>query len=508
MSIDLKEYIDTISTLQYALIKGQKCVSGEDFIGKGNYGAVYQSSMVNKHQLVLKLITSNNIDENVDNEKEINMLSACSTFILKKICINFIMMYMAYAVPDHGHDLKKADAGVVMSLEKLTSRNIFKPITYGIVMEKIHTDVVKCVVDHRNISFWEKNFWQIAMALTTIRTHLGYFHNDSHGGNIFLTKINKPCAIVYNYDSRRRIIKLETDETYAVLGDFGLSDKVPALFTLPTVMSDVFTGHPIYNYVSDIQRLITYPGSPFNIPHLMIAELRIIWEEIAEEIRKIIIKLHSAGKITLTIVKGKYVPSCDENGFPRPGTDVTTRRVFTVDEANEIEQVLELEFVPGNTLYELYQEELNIFYKHAFESDVIGAWAYDVIECDMSWPVDIPPILPHIPDCNPASIDADTCLKTNSQYVEKKGSESSQLCDATYVAPVVPPIVPLYSRTRGRTRSRTRSRSRSRGRRGAFSNKLTVSRHIVWGGPAIEMFRRKNKINRRKHMWNKKHHKV
>ena len=89
MSIDLKEYIDTISKLQYTLIKRQKCVSGEDFIGKGNYGAVYQSSIVNKHQLVLKLITSNNIDENVENEKEINMLSACSTLILKKKCINF-----------------------------------------------------------------------------------------------------------------------------------------------------------------------------------------------------------------------------------------------------------------------------------------------------------------------------------------------------------------------------------------------------------------------------------
>lgn len=439
MSIDLKKYIDTIGTLQHTLIK-QKCVSGKDFIGKGNYGAVYLSSMVNEHQLVLKLITANNIDENDDNEKEINMLSACSTFIINKKCINFIMLYMAYAVPEHGYDLKNAATGLVMSLKKLTSKNIFKPITYGIVMEKIHTDVVKCVVEHSNVSFWEKNFWQIAMALTTIRTHLGYFHNDSHGGNIFLTEINKPCTIVYNYNSKRHIINLKAGDTYAVLGDFGISDKVPVLFTLPIVTSDVFTGHPVFNYVSDIQRLITYSGSPFNIPHLLMRpELQLLWEKIAQQIRNIIIDLHVKGAIMLTNVNGKYVPLCDEDGSPLPDTDVATRRVFTVDEEREIVQVLELEFVPGKLLYDLYEEELNIFYKYAFESDVIGAGARagagDVIECDMPRYVFIPPRLPHIPDCNPASIATNTCLKTNSQYVEKKGSKSSQLCDATYVAP-------------------------------------------------------------------------
>ena len=147
--------------------------------------------MIDNNSFVLKLITSKDAYDDASNEKEINMLSACSALIKNKICINFIMMYLAYEIPAHEHDLKKADIGVEMLLNKIISPTTspFKPVTYGILMERIDTDVIHCHALRAKETNWNKIFWQIAMALMTIRKHLGYFHNDSHGGNIFLTKV-------------------------------------------------------------------------------------------------------------------------------------------------------------------------------------------------------------------------------------------------------------------------------------------------------------------------------
>jgi hypothetical protein len=139
-------------------------------------------------------------------------------------------------------------------------------------------------------------FWQIAMALFSLRTQLGYFHNDTTPGNIFLTKVDKPCNIIYRNGVLQRVVRLGEGDYYATLGDFGLSSEIPIAFlsdypikidvSIATRKGELCTplGGGRLNFVSDLNRLINETKIQTELETSFMTELCDIYKKIGQNV--------------------------------------------------------------------------------------------------------------------------------------------------------------------------------------------------------------------------------
>ena len=382
-SFNLKRYINDAGNIQN-LLTSKACVTVGKSIGKGSCGTIFDIEIddTSCEHLALKIETELNPGTNADNStivKEINLMSACSSLVALKKCINFIMLYGIVKIPNKKFD-NVATHDTLTFEEDITNSNLnLTPITFGSIMGKIDT------TSHTEKTMNPQIFWQITMALCALRTYYGQFHNDSHTGNVFLTRVGEPCDIVYNDGPKQRIVHLEKNDYYAVLGDFGLANKYPAALINQDVLSDVFTGNSRvsrFDYVSDMQRLITCSGFEGGLRPEFLKELRIVWKRIKEIIVSTVLDLSAKGNISLTWVH----INGEDFQFPRSLSRGGVR-IFTQVELMMISSKLKTQFMDRNSeLSKLYIVEYRIVMKYAFYRYRVPVTPPGSIVCDMTSP--------------------------------------------------------------------------------------------------------------------------
>lgn len=308
----------------------------------------------------------------------------------KRICVNLNMLYGIFKLFDKYTDnvfLYKKKRLQLKDWQWESKEDI--PFTYCAALAKIDFDARTILKYTVPLTLLMEIFWQIAMALYACRTHLGIFHNDTHTGNIFLTTIDEPCTIIYkNGKKQRRII---VHKCYATLGDFGLANSHPIVCSNPGVLNHVIVKNKIgyhdkHNYVSDFNRLIStlfehvdkLYGTTLKTPdEMLFTNLKLIWVNIRRN-------------IIATLIRASYMTSKFE--YVKPFDD----EIFTILQQN-------------TKLPDLYNEELQMFEKYAFNEDVIDEpYPESTIVCDIT-PPDYVKRIPPISNCSMDDGDTTGC---------------------------------------------------------------------------------------------------
>lgn len=301
--MDLKNHIRNIPFVR-RLLQTKKCVTPGKYVGSGAYGTVYELVIGPKLDIGPKLVIKIETDSEKDViKKEFNLTNACTALVTSGKCINFMTLYGVFKFD--GLEFNNA-----IKNEKLVLMKNSDKISYGIVMEQADKNLASVYSGNRKYHLFKSIehdmdlkfekiktidvFWQIAMALFSLRTQLGYFHNDTTPGNIFLTKVDKPYNIIYRNGELQRVVRLGKGDYYATLGDFGLSSETPIAFlskypikidvSIATKKRELCTplGGGQLNFVSDLNRLINETKIQTELEPLFMKELCDVYEEIGQ----------------------------------------------------------------------------------------------------------------------------------------------------------------------------------------------------------------------------------
>jgi hypothetical protein len=388
------DYYDCDEILHtYNLINNERCVRSVGLIGQGEYGTVYSVSVgsgTRQITVALKIETEKTL-QTVKSEFEIT--NACSQLIIKGICINFLFLYGVFKLNRTFNKSKK-------SLENMKTGVGPTGVSYGIAMTKADLDAGALLYgpyDHKtpihplrrlmletgsNSRLNDTIFWQIAMALYTIRTRFGIFHNDVHLGNILLRRVSSDCTIIYinRITQTSKRIKLGTGDYYAMLSDFGKNtDK-------PEYMSDGESLHQLFKYgvismISDFSRL--YSSIYDDAIRSDMSPLFLVWSVIDKTIKDVI--LNSRIALETIIVNDKTI-------FNK------TKQIYDI-----LRKSVEL--------MEAYTNELATFETVAFNEPILDTYPEGTIICDVTPPLK-PLRISEMSLCEPGSVPSSlgTCI--------------------------------------------------------------------------------------------------
>ena len=195
------------------------------------------------------------------------------------------------------------------------------------------------------------------MALYTIRTRFGIFHNDVHLGNILLRRVSAKCTIIYinRITKTSKRIELGAGDYYAMLSDFGKNADNPEYLSNGDSLHQLFKYSDI-GMISDFGRL--YSSIYYATTRPDMSQLNGAWSVIDETIKNIIVDSKIA--LTTIIVKGKTV--------------------FTY--TSKIYNILK----ESMKLMKAYAKELAIFETIAFSEPILDTYSKRTIICDVTPP--------------------------------------------------------------------------------------------------------------------------
>ena len=397
------------------MITTERCVHALKSIGSGVSGVAYNVAIRGKTYHTSKFIAIKFETENdgKDVEKEFKMLRACSQLILDGICINFLFLYGVFKLNKQFDNKSKNFTDV-------------PAITYGIAMSRAELTVDELLFDRRDkashplrtellrngniIDIKSQIFWQVMMSLYVVRTQFGMFHNDAHTGNILLRKVAIPCDVVYinKNISKQRTVHIGAGGYYAMLADFGRTNKVPQCFYHKKLLKLVY--YENRDEISDFNRFFSLLYSRQDVSSFY--KIFTLWGTI-----KMLIKHKlQLSKIDLT-----------EDGS---GGFANIREMYTM---------LNMD----TCLRGLYDDELALFSDIAFPETESDSYTPGTIVCDVTPPRTLKS-LSSLPNCDTSSVDEKFCVWESERdtTIRVKEDTSLKFCKNFIAPPSLPSSEP------------------------------------------------------------------